>query len=110
MSENNTKMLSDTDWVVVHDDSDLPKYCYDVTHRLYLCILESGKTLVCKYVSSSPMNGVAVPARWENASYWRDNLSRVVAYKEIHIPDNILALCIGSGFGRKKVEYFDGLH
>lgn len=97
-----------SDWKIIIDANDLPEYDYDVTHKLYLCITESGKTLVCKYKTYHNYNGTSMTV-WENASYSRDMIGTVIAYKEIHIPEHILTLCKGAGIGKQHVEYFDGL-
>ncbi len=86
-------------FIIVRSDADEPRHTYDEDKKVYLCITESGKTVVCKYVG-----GVT---KWENASYWRDGLGKVVAYQEIVMPADVIDEV--ERRGKRKVDYYVSL-
>ena len=66
-------------YIVCRGKIDYPTEFYEDTHYVYLCILKSGKTLICKY-SKGNKNGV-----WESVSNSKENIEEVVAYKRFVI-------------------------
>ena len=89
------------DFIIVKTENDLPKQPYEITHHVYLCVLKSGKTLICKF-NNSPCSEFTNITKSTDFHY----PERIVAYKRIIIPENILNLCDDT---IHKVEYFDGL-
>lgn len=95
--------MNENKFVIITSNDDLPTRFYEDTHQLYLCVLSTGKTVVCKYYKQLYYG-------WINANNSRDLIRNVVAYMPITVPENVINACKGNPNSGKYVEYFDGLN